>query len=303
MSMLDEQVSSYLRTCEFEKKLSPDTLKAYRIDLGQFSAFCKDSIVDKALLGQYAAHLNQHFAPRSVKRKLASVRAFYSSLEEQESIEESPFRRFRLHIVYPKALPRVIPTGTVEAILREAYGQYHAAGDRWALRDVLVLELLFDTGMRVSELCKLTPETFQIGTSGLKLWIHGKGRKERVLQIATTEVVSLAEQYTSEFRVGIHSTGFILLNRRERPLSTQGVRQIISHHIQAAAIQGHITPHMFRHTFATALLDGGVDIRYIQTLLGHSSISTTEIYTHVATGQQSAILAQRHPRNDMKFGT
>lgn len=302
MPLLSDHITQYLQACEFEKRLSTDTLKAYRIDLTQFAAFAQGSAVDKVLLGQYAAHLNQHFAPRSVKRKLASVRAFYSFLEEQEHIEESPFRRFRLHIVYPKELPRVIPTETVEAILREAYGRYQATGDRWSLRDVLVLELLFDTGMRVSELCKLTPDTFQIGSNGLRLLIHGKGRKERVLQIATTEVVLLAELYLSEFSAGIHNTGFILLNRRGRPLTTQGVRQIISHHIQAAAVLGHITPHMFRHTFATALLDAGVDIRYIQTLLGHSSISTTEIYTHVATGQQSTILAQRHPRNEMKFG-
>ena len=303
MPSLSEHITQYLQVCEYEKRLSSDTLKAYRIDLTQFAAFARDAVVDKILLGEYAAHLNQHFAPRSVKRKLASVRAFYSFLEEQECVEESPFRRFRLHIVYPKELPRSIPTKTVEAVLREAYGQYQATGDHWALRDILVLELLFDTGMRVSELCKLTPDTFQIGSNGLKLLIHGKGRKERALQIATTEVVSLAEQYLGAFREGIHDTGYILLNRRGHPLTTQSVRQIVSHHIQAAAVQGHITPHMFRHTFATALLDGGVDIRYIQTLLGHSSISTTEIYTHVATSRQSAILAQRHPRNEMKFGT
>lgn len=303
MASLSNYIVQYLHVCEFEKRLSPDTLKAYRTDLEQFATFTQSSAVDKALLGRYAAHLNQHFAPRSVKRKLASIRAFYGTLEEQELIEESPFRRFHLHIIYPKELPRSIPTRTVEAILREAYGQYQATGDRWALRDILVLELLFDTGMRVSELCKLTPDTFQPGPNGLKLLIHGKGRKERVLQIATMEVVSLAQRYLNEFSGGILDTGSILLNRRSRPLTTQGVRQIISHHIQAAAVQGHITPHMFRHTFATALLDSGVDIRYIQTLLGHSSISTTEIYTHVATGQQSAILAQRHPRNEMKFGT
>lgn len=303
MASLGNYIVQYLHVCEFEKRLSPDTLKAYRIDLEQFATFTQGSAVDKTLLGRYAAHLNQHFAPRSVKRKLASIRAFYGTLEEQEIIEESPFRRFHLHIVYPKELPRSIPTRTVEAILREAYGQYQATGDRWALRDILVLELLFDTGMRVSELCKLTPDTFQPEPNGLKLLIHGKGRKERVLQIATMEVVSLAQRYLNEFSGGILDTGSILLNRRSRPLTTQGVRQIISHHIQAAAVQGHITPHMFRHTFATALLDSGVDIRYIQTLLGHSSISTTEIYTHVATGQQSAILAQRHPRNEMKFGT
>lgn len=302
MSILTDQISAYLLACEMEKKLSPDTVKAYRIDLVQFAAFAEDSPVDKLLLSRYAAHLNQNFAPRSVKRKLASVRAFYAVLEEQEMIEESPFRRFHLHIVYPKELPRVIPTGTVERLLQEAYGQYRNSGSRWALRDVLVLELLFDTGMRVSELCRLTPETFQLGEDGLRLLIHGKGRKERVLQIATAEVVTLAEKYCSLFGDDIQSTGFLLLNRRGRPLTTQGVRQIIARHIQSAAVKGRITPHMFRHTFATALLDGGADIRYIQTLLGHSSISTTEIYTHVATGRQSAILAQRHPRNGMRFG-
>ena len=301
MSLLADQISSYLRSCEFEKKLSPDTLKAYRIDLAQFAAFSQNANVDKVLLGNYAVHLNQNFAPRSVKRKLASVRAFYGALEEQELIEENPFRRFHLHIVYPKELPRVIPTTTVEVLLREAYGQYRGSGNRWALRDILVLELLFDTGMRVSELCKLTPETFQLEANSLRLLIHGKGRKERVLQVVTMEVVMLAAQYWTVFQDGIRDAGTILLNRRGRPLTTQGVRQIITRHIQAAAVQGHITPHMFRHTFATALLDGGADIRYIQTLLGHSSISTTEIYTHVATGQQSAILAQRHPRNGMSF--
>lgn len=151
--------------------------------------------MDKALLGQYASYLNQHFAPRSVKRKLASVRAFYGALEEQEIIDESPFCRFHLRIVYPKELPRSIPTKTVGAILQEAYDKYQDAGRRWALRDILVVELLFDTGIRVSELCKLTPETFQIEADSLRLLIHGKGRKERVLQVATAEVVMLAAQY------------------------------------------------------------------------------------------------------------
>lgn len=301
MAILTDQISKYLQVCEFEKKLSADTLKAYRIDLAQFSDFAQEANVDKMLLGQYAAYLNRTFAPRSVKRKLASIRAFYSMLEEQEVIEESPFRRFRLHIVYPKELPRAIPTGIVETLLRDAYRQYKDSRNRWMLRDILVLELLFGTGMRVSELCKLTPDTFLLESSGLRLLVHGKGRKERVLQIATPELILLAERYLQEFADSIEREGAILINRRRKPLSTQGVRQILQKHMDTATVRGHITPHMFRHTFATALLDAGVDIRYIQSLLGHSSIATTEIYTHVATGQQSMILAQRHPRNGMRM--
>lgn len=301
MSSLAEQIAQHLQTCEFEKNLSFDTLKAYRIDLAQFAAFVQERTVDKALLGQYIAYLNQKFAPRSVKRKLASVHAFYAALEEDEVIAESPFHRLHLHINYPKELPRIIPEKVVQLLLQSAYQQYQLTQDLWLLRDILVLELLFSTGMRVSELCKLTPEAFQLGTGSLWLLIHGKGRKERVLQLATPEILTLAERYLATFGPQIAQSGFILVNRRGRPLSTQSVRQIIRIRMESATVRGHITPHMFRHTFATALLDAGVDIRYIQTLLGHSSISTTEIYTHVATGQQALLLAQRHPRNAMNF--
>lgn len=301
MSSLTAQITQYLYTCEFEKKLSPDTLKAYRIDLMQFITFVQNDAVDKALLGRYTAYINQTFAPRSVKRKLASVRAFYSALEEQEMIEESPFRRFHIHIVYPKELPRTISSGAVETLLRSVHAEYGDGGGRWALRDALALELLFSTGVRVSELCGLTTDTFQLEEDSLRLLIHGKGRKERILQIATPEILTLTRRYLEVFQAEIIQSGAILVNRRGQPLSAQGVRQLICRHTDAAAVQSHITPHMFRHTFATALLDAGVDIRYIQSLLGHSSISTTEIYTHVATAQQSLLLAQKHPRNAMKF--
>lgn len=296
-----DQIAQYLQMCRLEKNLSPDTLKAYRIDLTQFAAFAQDATVDKALLGRYVAHLNQTFAPRSVKRKLASLQAFYSALEEQETIAESPFHRFRLHISYPKELPRTIPTGTVEALLQNVYQQYRDRGSRWLLRDALVVELLFSTGIRVSELCRLKPDTFHLAGGSLQLLIHGKGRKERALQIATPGIVLLVQRYLEEFGAAIQQHNCILLNHRERPLTSQGVRQILARRLKEATVASHITPHMFRHTFATALLDAGVDIRYIQTLLGHSSISTTEIYTHVATRQQSLLLAQKHPRGQMNF--
>lgn len=303
MSALATHIKKYLFTCEFEKKLSADTLKAYRIDLTQFAAFAQDDIVDKALLGRYVAYLNQTFAPRSVKRKLASVRAFYAALTENEIVDENPFQRFHLHIAYPKELPRVIPSGMVEKLLQGAYCRYEKGQDHWLLRDILVLELLFSTGMRVSELCKLTPETFQLSDDNLRILVLGKGHKERALQLSTPELLTLTKRYLTEFSSEIADSGVILVNRRRRSLSTQGVRRIICQQMEAAAVPGHVTPHMFRHTFATALLDAGVDIRYIQTLLGHSSISTTEIYTHVAMEKQTLILAQCHPRNTMKFAT
>lgn len=303
MDTLKEQVAAYLRRCEFEKGLSADTLKAYRGDLAQFCRFAEARAVDKTLLGEYVAFLNSRYAPRSVKRKLASLRAFYTAQEEDDPTLESPFHRLRLHIKYPRELPRVVPEELVRALLQAVYARYRQDQSRWTLRDALVLELLFATGMRVSELCALTPETFQFTAASLRLLIRGKGRKERVLEVAADEVVALARRYWEVFEPTIHAAGAVLLNRRSRPLQPQSVRRIIDDYRQAVQSSLHITPHMFRHTFATALLENGVDIRYIQSLLGHSSISTTEIYTHVATRHQSLLLAEKHPRNKMKFTT
>lgn len=301
MSNIEREVKRYLQVCQFEKQLSVDTLKAYRIDLRQFAAFAADDVVDKMLMGKFVAHLNAKFAPRSVKRKLASVRAFYQYLEENEMIPESPFRRLHLHIQPPRQLPRIIPEETVRALLETAYQRYESVHDRWVLRDILVLELLFSTGVRVSELCHLTWETFRLETNGLQLLIFGKGRKERALQVTTPELVTLVQRYLEAFGDDIAGQNAILLNRRRRPLQPQSVRGIINHYMGQVPAAGHVTPHMFRHTFATSLLENGVDIRYIQSLLGHSSISTTEIYTHVATKQQALLLAERHPRNRMNF--
>ncbi len=301
MDELKEQVETYLYRCEFEKGLSADTLKAYRGDLSQFCRFAGARAVDKALLGEYVAFLNARYAPRSTKRKLASLRAFYAALEEDDPALESPFHRLRLHIKFPRELPRTVPEEVVRALLRAAYARCAQSGSRWALRDVLVLELLFGTGARVSELCKLTPGTFHLDADGLRLLIQGKGRKERMLRLATPELTALVRRYLQAFSREIDRCGAILLNRRGRPLRPQSVRRIINTDEGAAKASLHVTPHMFRHTFATSLLENGVDIRYIQSLLGHSSISTTEIYTHVATRQQSQLLAEKHPRNKMTF--
>lgn len=300
MKTLESQIAWYLEVCEHETKLSPDTLKAYRIDLRQFSVFTDGRAVDKLLLEEYVKYLNQTFAPRSVKRKLASVHAFYHALEENEQIERSPFEKLRLHIHAPKQLPRVIPGELVEAILRCAYRRCEA-GDVWALRDAAALELLFDTGVRVSELCRLSPETFTLEEHSVRLLIDGKGRKERVLQIGTPDVVTLLRRYYQAFSEDIRVCGHILLNDRRRPIEPQSVRRIINKYVEEAGSELHVTPHMFRHTFATSLLEAGVDIRYIQSLLGHSSISTTQIYTHVTTRRQAEILAEKHPRNGMTF--
>ncbi len=300
MQILSALITDYLETGEYEKQLSSDTIKAYRIDLRQFLDFTGGEWADRNMLNQYIKYLNQHFAPRSAKRKLASVRAFYHEMEICGELGENPFNKLHIRIHSPQQLPRVIPEQIVQALLQNAYNAY-MPGCREVLRDIVVLELLFSTGLRVSELCALTRDTFLLNDSGLRLLVRGKGRKERILQIKTPELLQLVKTYCDAFSKEIQEQGVILFNHRGRPLSPQSVRRIINKYLDRISGTSHITPHMFRHTFATSLLEAGMDIRYIQSLLGHSSISTTQIYTHVSSKQQTLLLAEKHPRGKMTF--
>ena len=300
METLRSLIEHYLDAAACEKKLSPDTIKAYRIDLKQFATFADDAMANKEVLSQYIKYLNQRFAPRSVKRKLASVRAFYNELSLSGTLEVNPFDKLRVKIHSPQQLPRTIPQQIVKSLLQNAYDAY-SPGKLTVLRDIVVLELLFSTGLRVSELCSLTKEQFLLNDDGLRLLVNGKGSKERIIQIATPELLRVVQIYCAEYAEDIQTQGAILYNRNRQPLTPQSVRRIINKYLQRIHVQAHITPHMFRHTFATSLLEAGMDIRYIQSLLGHSSISTTQIYTHVTTRQQTILLAEKHPRAKMTF--
>lgn len=300
MKELSTLINDYLGCCENSKNLSADTLKAYRIDLRQFREFAGERWAEKETLNRYVMHLNHRFSPRSVKRKLASVRAFFSDLEFNEVIEVNPFDKLHIRIQYPQQLPRIIPEETVRKLLESAYDGYEP-GRKETLLDIVVLELLFSTGLRVSELCALTPDTFLLFRSELRLLVKGKGRKERVIEITTPELIKLLEAYTSRYSDEITAQNVILINQRGRPMTPQSIRCIIHKHLKRIGSTSNITPHMFRHTFATSLLEAGMDIRYIQSLLGHSSISTTQIYTHVASPHQAQLLAEKHPRGKMTF--
>lgn len=300
MQELATLIADYLETGEYEKQLSPDTIKAYRTDLRQFLSFTGGEWADKDMLNQYIKYLNQHFAPRSAKRKLASVRAFYHEMYICGELKENPFDKLHIRIHSPQQLPRVIPEQVVQDLLQSAYNTY-MPGCREVLRDIVVLELLFSTGLRVSELCTLSKDTFLLNGDGLRLLVKGKGRKERILQITTPELIQVVRTYCDMFSKEIQEQSAILFNQRGRPLSPQSVRRIINKYLKQIGDSNHVTPHMFRHTFATSLLEAGMDIRYIQSLLGHSSISTTQIYTHVSAKQQTLLLAEKHPRGKMTF--
>lgn len=306
MNNLPDLISNYLEYCALQKQLDEKTLKAYRIDLRQFTEQIDVESVTEitpTMLENYIATLHQQFKPKTVKRKIASLKTLFHYLEYKDFLDKNPFSKLQIRFREPIILPKTIPLYTIEVLLSTIYKQQLVAKTifqkRNTLRDAAVIELLFATGMRISELCSLKNSDVDLynGT----LLIYGKGDKERRIQIANATVIQTLSTYKNAFCAEITACNHFFANQHSKPLSDQSVRRMISKYTALAAIELHITPHMFRHTFATSLLEADVDIRYIQEMLGHSSINTTEIYTHVAVAKQREILESKHPRKNFKI--
>lgn len=307
MSSLQTQINQYLNYCQYQKRLDEKTLKAYRIDLTQFVAgiSCADVLeITPAMLENYVGDLHRKYRPKTVKRKIASLKALFHYFEYREIIDRNPFSKIQIRFREPVILPKTIPLRTVETFLSAIYQNHREAETEYqrknTLRDAAVIELLFATGMRISELCTL--KISDVNLYDRYILIYGKGSKERKIQIGNEDVFHILSTYKEAFEKEMHSCDHFFVNQSGRALSDQSVRRMINKYTSLAGIEQHITPHMFRHTFATSLLEADVDIRYIQEMLGHSSINITEIYTHVAMAKQRDILVSKHPRKDFHIG-
>lgn len=306
MQTLETITKQYLNYCKVHKNLDSKTIKAYRIDLEQFLSIIpvNELPVDKETLMLYLSKIHEMYQPRTVKRKIASVKALFHYLECEEIIENNPFNKIDLSFRQPKRLPKTIPANIIQTFLSTLYKEKTNAKTMYQqkciIRDIAVIELLFATGMRISELCSLKQENLDLENK--TVLIFGKGAKERMLQIGNDEVIAALATYKTYFSTELSQTDWLFINRLQNHLSEQSVRYMINHYANAAGIEMHITPHMFRHSFATLLLEADVDIRYIQKMLGHSSITTTQIYTSVSMNKQKEILEVKHPRNGMKVG-
>lgn len=299
-------IKTYLIYCKTQKRLSEKTLKAYRIDLEQFSSFLDNpfvSTITASDIESYITHLNQLFKPKTSKRKVASLKALFRFLEYKNIIVNNPFQKIQVKFREPLLLPQIIPLYTLEAFLAAIYKENSLAQSLYrkkrTLLDIAIAETLFSTGMRVSELCNLKSSDIDLHDATIR--IYGKGSKERMIHIGNEDVLQLLKRYKNEFSMEIERSGYFFTNTNFLPISDQAVRRMINKYCNIAAINLHITPHMFRHTFATCLLEADVDIRYIQQMLGHSSIMVTEIYTHVTLSKQKNILTTKHPRKNFKF--
>lgn len=301
---LADAISQFLFHCRYEKNLRPKTLKAYETDLRQMHEFLaadrkieEVSSIEKAELRAFIRHLHGVLAERSLKRKVATMKSLFHFLEREDLITVSPFRKLDVRIREARHLPRTVPLDEIIRLFKHVYAARDAVAEgtlRHAslVRDLAVLEALFATAARVAEICNLTSADVDLARGRIR--ILGKGGRERVVQVCHPQALATMSLYRSQTR-DLGSRWFFS-NRLGRRLSEQSVRTILRRHAVAAGLPLHITPHMLRHSVATLLHEEGVDIRYIQHLLGHRSITTTQIYTEVGEASQRRMILHYHPR-------
>ena len=284
-------ISAYLDYCKTHKRLSSHTIRAYKNDLMQFYNSDYDNVES------YIEQLTQsNIKTNTLRRKIACMKVFYNYLKYQNIIEENPFNQLRFQFRTEKVLPKTIPYDILKSIFsyleqrivlsKTDYQKQHAE------RNLLIISLLLSTGIRISELCNIHLK--DINLSNKTLHIIGKGKKERILFLGDQKTFNLLETYINKTKN--EPNDFLFPGKHSpKPLSEQSVRLILKRIVEQNSLSKTITPHMFRHSFATMLLDNDVDIRYIQQILGHSSISVTQIYTHVSHSKQKEILSSFNP--------
>lgn len=313
MSTLLDTIGEFLLHCRCERNLSDKTIKAYHIDLCQFSEFIQRRSqaktfleVDRHNLRDYLGELTAAFKPRTIKRKVATLKSLFNHLEFEDMIPSNPLRKMRISINEGQSLPRIIALHDVRKLFRHLYTLKTEPSSsenqrRDLLRDIAVIETLFATGVRVSELTHLLLENVDLRRG--HILVQGKGKRERLVPICTEETINALRSYSTDLQLASHQRSHFFINRHEKAYSEQSVRLMIRKRVRDAGITTHITPHMFRHTIATLLLGNGTDLRYIQHLLGHSTIATTQIYAHVDDTTFRKILHQRHPRRSITIFT
>ena len=273
---------------EIEKNYSPHTILNYRIDLEEFAGFLGKTPIEAVEypdLRRFLAQLKgRNLKPRTLARKLSSLRSFFKFLQREGVIKSNP-AKLVLTPKLDKPLPHFMSEEeSVQLIEAPKIGKINSP------RDKAIFEILYSTGIRVSELVGLNVD--DVDFIGNIIKVMGKGKKERMVPIGDTALNALKE-YLDKRRV---DNKFIFVNKNGTRLSDRSVRNIINKYILEQAMAQHVSPHMFRHSFATHLLNHGADLRSVQELLGHVNLSTTQIYTHLTTDKLKKVYDQAHPR-------
>ena len=289
-----EKYSHYLAV---EKGLSRNTLDSYRRDLNNFFLFLdrekvsSPADVNRDLVTRYLLSLKEAGrAASTISRNVASIRSFFNFLVQEDLIEDNPAQLVKAPRI-EKKLPRVLTTEEVDRLLQQPRDDGQAG-----LRDKAMLELLYASGIRVSELVSLNVTDFSPEVGYLRC--RGKGMKERIVPVGSV-AVKCVNEYLHNSRQKMlkrKEEKALFLNHHGRRLPRQGLWKILKKYARQSELNGEVTPHTLRHSFATHLLENGADLRSVQEMLGHSDISTTQIYTQIAQRKIREVYDKTHPR-------
>jgi len=300
---IDQASKTFLAYSQHTKKLSPLTIKAYQQDLTLLSILTKNRSIRSIKSKKIIECVNKLFAKgetnSTVKRRLACYKCFFKWLEHQKLIKQTPFYNLDLKIKLPQRLPRNLNQVELKQLLktskknlgispRDSYinNDVFLIIDKTTINELtllLTIELLFTTGLRISELSNITLDDIHLESRYIQ--INGKGQRERRVFITNESIKELLTQYLTLRLVTLPSHDVLLVNRQGKPATPQTIRIWLRKLSSSAKISRRATPHMYRHSAATSLIDAGLDIRYVQKLLGHQSITTTQIYTHVSNSE------------------
>ncbi len=297
INQFDRAISRYFDYVSVERALSPNTVGAYRRDLAMYAAHLasrskeEPALICEEDVASFAETLAGK-APSSIARAITSVRSFHKFLYEEGATSTNPAA-----FVTPPKLPGRLPKAlTVDETARLIEAAKLGEGVE-ALRDGALVEVLYGTGARISEAVGLAIDDIDLEARTIRLF--GKGRKERVLPLGEYAARAV-EAYLTRARPVLarkgKGTALLFLNSRGRPLSRQSAWHVLVRAAERAELSAHVSPHTLRHSFATHLLQGGADVRVVQELLGHSSVMTTQIYTHLTQESVREVYASAHPR-------
>ena len=295
---MDTHFQDYLTMLRVERNLSPRTLEAYQRDLKHYLSFIVDkdiisiSNISQMHIREYIRSLNEKgLAASSIARIFSSIRSYHKFLSAENFVNENP----TLILTSPKApkkLPHVLMEEEISAIINAVVETF-----QYAKRDKAIIEMLYSCGLRVSELCALSLNNLYLNDDMIR--IMGKGSKERLLPVGG-RAKNFLNDYLIHCRPGIQKdkgSSSVFLSRNGNPLTRAMINNILRKWSQVAGISKSVSPHTLRHSFATHLLEGGADLRFVQALLGHSDISTTQIYTHLDKHHLKEVYQTHHPRS------
>ena len=293
-----DAADSFISFLKDEKDASEHTLKSYGRDVADLLSFLEDEKIEDihgvdyfVLRGFVGTLFDRELASSSIERKIASLKSFFSFLQKKRFIDDNPARMLK----FPKKEKKLFQVFNIDDVLGllEKPDKSKPAG----LRDALMLELMYGGGLRVSELVGVNLS--DIDFNGLRLRIRGKGKKERIIPLASLHIEMINDYIDIKDDI---CTGYnadqdaLFINKYGKRLTDRSVRRIVEKYLKEAGLPLDYSPHSFRHSFATHLLEGGADLRMIQSLLGHSSLSTTQKYTHLNLSDLLRVYDSAHPK-------